>query len=176
MRRLVVALGAMLLGGGAWGMPACGVLLTNVASATYRSQENWGSPGLPVAYNVTVNVLVQTPGVVTRKDATPTIQAPGGTVLFCISFSNASACASAANVVIEDVVPGNMNFAQMLTLNAPEGGVLTGAWSNNGGSSWTAVPPGAWPAKGTVNIALRWTVDLLGMGKSAYVCYRATIQ
>ena len=173
MRRFALALGAMLMAAEGWGMPACGVLLTNIAGATYRSQADWGSAPMAVEYNVTLNVLVETPNVVTKKLANPTIQAPGGTVMFCISFSNVSACASAANVVIEDVVPDNMNFVQMLTQNDPVGGAISGEWSNNGGSTWNPAP--AWPAAGTANISLRWTVDLLGMGQSAYLCFRATV-
>jgi len=148
---------------------ACGVLLTNVASATYRT--TGGAPAV-VEYNVTATVLVETPEIFVDKSGTPTLQAPGGIVTFCISFTNLSACGSAANVVVRDEVPSNMAFMSMMFVKGPAGSTPTMEWSSDD-SSWNTV--GAWPIAGSTPIFLRWSFDVVGMGKSGYICWRASV-
>lgn len=167
---LVMSAALLVPGGAAEAASACGVLLTNVASATYR---NTGGGAAAVEYNVTVNVLVETPEIFVDKSGTPSLQVPGGTVTFCISFTNLSACGSAANVVVRDELPTNMAFVNVMFVKGSAGSTVTEQWSDNGGASWNAAPP--YPIAGKTPLLLRWSFDVVGMGKSGYICWRASV-
>lgn len=158
-----------------------GTLITNVASATYKT-----TGGVPVEFdfNVTAFVLVGTPQMMIQKTGTPTMQAPGGLVTFCLTFSNQSAYGGALNFVLTDAIPDNMRFYQELFTNAPAGGTIVPSWSDDGGATWedtAGVPPngggpGRYPNAGwPFDVILRWTVDLVDTQQSGYVCYTASI-
>ena len=165
---LVLALAA----GNAAASTADGVLITNLASATYKTTSGAGQV---ITYGATVNVLVATPVVMLRKQASGTLQASGGTVTFCISYSNSGKWASAFNVVITDAMPDNMRFVNGSgnEVGPPAGSSVVSAWSTNGGGGWTS---GSTPfmAQGTP-VLLRWTVDVLGPGDSGFVCYTVSV-
>ena len=150
---------------------ADGVLLTNLAWATFKTT---AGAGTNITYGVTANVLVATPAVALRKTTSATLQAAGGYVTFCLSFSNASGLTSAVNVVVNDRIPANMAWADQFNVSIekdPPNGLIYPSWSSNN-TAWTA----GRPALGQVNVLyLRWTVDVVGPKQSGYMCYTATI-
>ena len=149
-----------------------GTLITNLASATFKDKTGVMRE---ISYGATSWVLVATPSIMLSKMATPTIAVSGGTVTFCITFSNASSLTSAVNVVISDKVPDNVRFDNVRLENDPAGGIITPSWSTNNAAPWTT----NWPpvAQGPVNsLFLRWTTDVMGPRQSAIVCYSVTIQ
>lgn len=177
-------LGALVPAQPGHAMTADGALITNVASATYRGTFAFGGPTLEVDYNVTVVVLVTTPQMMIQKTGTPTMQAPGGLVTFCLTFSNQSAYTSAFNFVITDAIPDNMRFYQETFTNNPAGGIIVPTWSDDGGATWNdavGVAPlgggaGRYPFSCcAVDVILRWSVDLVGIQQSGYVCYTTSI-
>ena len=159
-----------------------GSLITNLACATYTLSLGSG-PMVTISYCATSIIQVATPCLMLRKSGNTTLQAAGGTVTFCITFSNCSTWASAMNVVITDVKPDNTRFINTLpgcAVYEPEGSIVTTAWSSNGGAAWS--PGGAGyagyplpPVETWPNLILKWTVDALGPGKSGYVCYTVSI-
>ncbi len=152
-----------------------GSLITNLASATFKDKTGVMRE---ISYGATSWVLVATPSVMLLKVVSPTIAVSGGTVTFCITFSNASALTSAVNVVISDKVPDNVRFANALTENDPVGGNITPAWSTDNIAWSLAWPPGygQGPATPASSVFLRWTTDVMGPRQSAIVCYSVTIQ
>jgi len=171
---LLVLAASVLTARGAWAATADGVLITNHASATYKMTSGTGQV---ISYGATVTVMVATPAVMLKKVAGPTMQASGGTVTFCISFSNSGGLASAFDVTITDAMPDNMRFAAG-TGNAswdPAGGVVYWAWSTNGGAGWT-MGGTAMPTNGQATpLLLRWQVDVLSPRASGFVCYTASV-
>lgn len=170
---LFACLAAVLAGGVASASTADGVLITNLAGATYKTTSGAGQS---ISYGATVNVLVATPVVMLRKEASGTLQASGGTVTFCISYSNSGRWASAFNVVITDAMPDNMRFVNGTGNweSPPAGSSVTRAWSTNGGAGWTSTGSTPNMAQGTP-VLLRWTVDVLGPNASGYVCYTVSV-
>ena len=169
---LVAALIALLLvPPSVYATTADGVLLTNLAWATFKTT---AGAGTNITYGVTANVLVATPAVALRKTTSATLQAAGGYVTFCLSFSNASGLTSAVNVVVNDRIPANMGWADQFGVsfeNDPPNGVIYPSWSSNN-TAWT----GGVPPLGQVNVLyLRWTVNVVGPKQSGYMCYTATI-
>jgi uncharacterized repeat protein (TIGR01451 family) len=147
-----------------------GACITNSASATYQFLGTAKS----ISYNATTCVCIGTPSVMLRKLASPSLQASGGIVTFCVSFSNKSVYMSAINFVITDVIPANMSFAGWgdawyIDDAAP---VVTQAYTLNAGVVWTT---GGSPVVGTT-AALRWIIPALGTGRSGVACYLATVQ
>ena len=152
---------------------ADGTLITNVASATYKMTSGTGQT---ISYGATVTVMVATPSVMLRKVASPTLQASGGTVTFCISYSNSGGRASAFDVTITDAMPDNMKFiagAGNADWGTSDGdGVVYAVWSTNGGGGWTAGTPAN--AQGGP-VLLRWTIDVLSPKASGMVCYTVSV-
>lgn len=161
-----------------------GALITNLACATYTLNRGTG-PMVTISYCATAVVQVATPCVMLRKSGNTTIQAAGGTVTFCITFSNCSDWASAMNVVVTDVVPVNTRFVSTPAnlVWEPEGSTMTTAWSSNGGTTWMSGPSAVGPTYGYPvspvetwpDVRLKWTIDALGPGASGYVCYTVSI-
>jgi len=164
--RMAAVAAALLWGAAAGAATGDGVLLTNFASATYQ---NTAGNAYEIAYAVTETVLVATPATLIRKDANPTMQAAGGTVTFCITFSNTSAFASAVNVTVSDKVPDNMRWVGWGTLWNPGGGAPTTAYAA-APPAWTDGTP---PAAG--QYYLRWTMNVVGPRRSGIVCFLATV-
>ena len=119
-------------------------------------------------------VIVANPVAVLWKTASTTVQAPGGTVTFCVSFDNQSDCASAFNVVITDKVPDNMTFKAIELFNEPWDGRIFPTWGNALAGPWTAgnPPTGQGPIG---SLYLRWSVPMQGMWCSGIVCYTVTV-
>jgi len=183
--RALLAMGAvvaMVLGmaGGASAMTAaCGVVLTNVASATFSINYDLSS-GVGTNANGTAMVVIQNPQVNFWKTADTTTQAPGGVVTFCVSFWNVSACASAMALTITDKVPDNMRFGTAVLANEPPGGVIYGSWATALAGPWTdfvaGSPPSPPTGQGPVGgVYLRWAIPSAGINGSAAVCYSVTI-
>ena len=155
-------------------MTAEGTLITNLASAT----ANPTTAGIPqlvtgvITYGVTATVGVANPTVMLNKTATPTIQATGGVVTFCITFSNSSDYVSAFNIVIRDIAPNNMGFVDWWTQWVDDPSAIPNPpdYSYNAGTLWTT----GTPIVGRT-VAARWSVPALGPGRSGYVCYRASV-
>ncbi len=147
--------------------------ITNFASATYQ---NSSLDGYIVSYAVTARVQAATPGVITGKTATPTIQGSGGQVTFCITFQNLSYCASAFNVMIHDRVPDGMNYNSGFALASwtSSGGVPSPYWNLNGTPTWNAGTPTP-PANGSATYYLRWVFDQLDPRESGVVCFQASV-
>lgn len=173
----------LLLAGLATGLPRAagattsdGTLITNLASATFRDN---GGIQREISYGATSWVLVATPVIMMGKNASPTLASSGGTVTFCITFSNASGLTSAVNLVIADHVPDYVRFQNDVAINDPAGGSVTPAWSTDNVNWSLAWPPGmgqgptsAGPGTG---VFLRWTVDVVGPKRTGFVCYSVTI-
>jgi uncharacterized repeat protein (TIGR01451 family) len=162
----------LLLGSPVRAATADGTLITNVASASYR---NTGGVYTPISYGATVTVIVATPSVMLRKVASPTLQASGGTVTFCISYSNSGGLASAFDVTITDAMPDNMKFAvgagNWDTGTSDGLGTVTGTWSTNGTTWGAGLPPNAQGGP----VLLRWTIDVLSPKASGYACYTVSV-
>jgi uncharacterized repeat protein (TIGR01451 family) len=111
-----------------------------------------------------------------KKTASPTMQASGGVVTFCITYSNSGAWASAFDVTITDVMPDNMKFIAGGNTDggtSDGAGTVYGAWSTNGGTNWTS---GTWPNNGQAGpVSLRWQVDVLSPKASGFVCYTVSV-
>lgn len=141
-------------------MAADGTLITNYCTATYGGPGGTQSysPLYTVSYLATQNVLVSCPVVSLMKVATPTIQSAAGIVTFQIWIANTSVQASAFNVVVSDMLPDNMTYANTLTFwwNGTAPGVTNAVSANN--TAWqTGVPV---VGQGSPYY-LRWTLDKL---------------
>jgi len=176
-----VALG-LLASRSAVAATADGTLITNLASATF-TQNLLSGPAVTISYGATSYVIVATPCVMLRKAGNTTIQAAGGTVTFCITFSNCSDWASAMNVVVTDAVPTNCRFVStpVNQVWSPDGSNVTTAWTSNG-ALWNSAPAVSplWgfptsPIETYPSVILKWTVDALGPGASGYICYTVSI-
>ena len=154
-----------------------GALLTNIASASY-----WKTDGSPrtVTFNATFAVFVKTPNVMMKKTAFPSMQAAGGVVYFCITFSNHSRYTTAFNLVMTDQLPVNMSYvghdpARDHEYVADPTAVLTPSFTLDGGATWT---DGAWLTNGQEggpNVRMRWTINELGPGRSGLLCFLAKV-
>jgi len=152
-------------------MASDGALITNIVSATYGGS---GGPSIQytVSYRATANVLVSCPIVSLAKVAIPTVQAAAGTVTFQVWVSNTSAQASAFGLVITDMLPNNLTYANTLTFwwngTAP---AVTNAVSANNIAWQNGVPV---VGQGSPYY-LRWTIDKLAPGRSGFIQYLATV-
>jgi len=179
MRRLsipailaTVAVAALLLAGRASALTMGGSLLTNSVTVTFGSNPA-GSVQFLVSYNSSASVLINSPTIIVSKIATPTLQTAGQVVVFRVWVANTSPYFSAFNVAVIDRLPDNMEWA----------GAASAYWTNMPAPVWTegsaagyAGPYGATPGAGQdFPYYLRWTLDLLGPGKSGYVEFQARI-
>ncbi len=183
MRKWVVTIGGLCLmltlGRAAPATTATdGTLITNVASGSYQSAAGvqfW------ISYAVTAWVLVSNPCVAMTKIATPTAQSSGGNVTFQLCVMNCSASSSSFNVIVTDQLPAWM------AMNAG-GAVLGSPWTyytTTGSLGWiptnSSLYSGApWnanlPANGqAAPWYLRFSLDILGIGKSACVGFVASV-
>jgi len=180
---IIIALLAVAMAGRAQAMTSDGVLITNMASASYWSAD--GAKYSPT-YGVTANVLVSNPAISLTKSASPSMQCSGGTVTFCIYAINTSAISSSFNIVVEDWLPidsvyqNGMSFIiGSRTVWNPQAVTITP------GFSWYVVGPGwrTWypptDADGDPDLIgqyyIRWAISTIGPGKSVMLCYKASV-
>ena len=173
-RLATVAVAALLLlPGRAPALTMCGSMLTNSISVTFGSNPA-GSVQFAVSYNTTANVLINCPVISVAKVATPTLQTAGQVVTFRISVSNTSPYFSAFNVAVIDRLPDNMEWAGVATIywaNMP----VAPVWTEGSANAYPG-PYGATPASGQdFPYYLRWTLDILGPGRSGYLEFQARI-
>ena len=175
MRRLClpVLLTALFLPARAPALTMCGAMLTNTVSATFGSNPT-GTVPFTVSYNSSTSVIINCPAITVNKTATPTLQTAGQTVVFRVWVANTSPWFSAFNVAVIDRLPDNMEWA----------GVATGYWTNMPAPVWTegssAVYAGPYavapPTSGQdYPYFMRWTLNILGPGKSGFVEFQARI-
>ena len=149
---------------------ADGTLITNVACATYMAP---GGQGFAVTYCATQWVLVANPCLALQKLATPTLQSSGGTVTFTLWVVNCSCTNSAFNVQVTDRLPDNMGYVAPSWANWPNGG---GTWYQSyGGAAAGPFTAGAAPNGQGAPDYLRYALDMLGVCKSAFVTFQATV-
>jgi uncharacterized repeat protein (TIGR01451 family) len=171
--RLPALLIALAVAGQAHAVTMCGAMLTNTVSATFGSNTA-GSVPFTVSYNSSTSVMINCPVITVAKTATPTLQTAGQTVVFRVWVANTSPWFSAFNVAVIDRLPDNMEWA----------GVATSYWTNMPAPVWTegssATYPGPYagaaPASGQdYPYYMRWTVNIIGPGKSGFVEFQARI-
>lgn len=166
-----------------------GSLLTNVVMASFWASDN--TVAYRPTYNSTANVYVVNPSLQLRKVSNPMMQCSGGTVTFCIYVINTAQFSSAFNVVVEDIMPGDNNYA---TPSASGWGFAyvnggRSEWNPQGagisyGHRWTNVtpPPDIWTgavdgiADGMVGIYyIRWAISVVGPSRIMMVCFKARV-
>lgn len=159
---------------------ADGVLITNVACATYGSVA--AGCDFTATYCVTATVLVVNPNIQISKSASPSIECSGSTVTFCIWVANASAYTSAFNVHVEDIIPGTSGVmayvqGQSNWITGTAGAALTVGYG--GRPPFNAFFTQYWgtemSAGQTGPYAIRWVLSVIGPGKSAMLCWKASI-
>jgi uncharacterized repeat protein (TIGR01451 family) len=171
----------LLLGAGSVrAATADGTLITNVACMTYGSIMS--NCNFTATYCVTATVLVVNPNIQINKSASPSIECSGSTVTFCIWVANASAYTSAFNVHVIDIIPGS---AGVMAYIQGQNNWVTGTAGATVTLGYGAQPPWngflyqQWaaecPAGQTGPYGLRWVVSLIGPGKSALLCWKASI-
>jgi len=169
----------------AWTMAADGALLTNAVSATYHGPAGFPDlacptcPQYPVTYSASSNVLISCPVVVLQKSVTPTVEGAGGTVTYRLWAINDSINASAFNFVMTDRLQNWLSFAGP----TPAMVVVSPVWTDWFGNSWAAASSadgttytaGA-PAIGQAGLYyLRWSLGVLGPGKSGFIEFMAKV-
>lgn len=168
-------LGAALFCGGAKAATVEGTLILNEVSATL-----WPYIGVPsgtVSFSATAYVQVCTPSISLDKRANSTVQSAGGVVTFCINIANNSNCTSAFSLIVSDWLPDNMAYVNTDRMWVDGGTVGYGYWLPD------VMPPvGLWfwpnskPAPGTTgNVELFWWIDMVGIGRTGYVCFQASV-
>jgi len=172
--RVILATAALMLAGGrAQALTSCGALLTNSISATFGSTPA-GNVQFLISYASTATVKIDCPQIAVTKIATPTLQAAGQVVVFRVWIANTSPTFSAFNVAVIDRLPDNMEWA----------GIATAYWTNMPAPVWLPFNAAAYPGPYNAGAPtagqdapwyLRWTLDLLGPGKSGYVEFQARI-
>ena len=164
-------LALLIMAGRAQAVTMCGSLLTNTVSATFGSAPA-GTVPFTVSYNTSATVLINCPIIIVSKTATPTLQTAGQTVVFRIWVANTSPYFSAFNVAVIDRLPDNMEWESGYTYwtNMP-----APVWAS-GWASGYAGPYAGTPLLGQdPSCYMRWTLDLLGPGKSGFVEFTARI-
>ncbi|MEK7477643.1 MAG: hypothetical protein AAB152_18645 [Candidatus Coatesbacteria bacterium] len=177
-----VAIAAILAGGtgSAVAATAEGTLITGVLCMTYGSV----NPGVQysASYCVTGVALVANPQILATKIATPSIESSGATLTYCIWVSNVSAFTSAFNVHVIDIIPGSSGVmayvqGQENWITATPGATVTFGYGSQ--PPWNAFRTLYWgsecPAGQTGPYGIRWVVSLIGPGKSALLCWKASI-
>jgi len=170
----------LLLGAGSVrAATADGTLITNVACMTYGSIMS--NCNFTATYCVTATVLVVNPNIQINKSASPSIECSGSTVTFCIWVANASAYTSAFNVHVIDIIPGSSGVmayqqGQNNWITGTAGATVTlgygmqPPWNAFLNRYWAECPQGQSGPYG-----IRWIVSLIGPGKSALLCWKASI-
>jgi len=171
----LVAIGMAISPGSASAATADGTLITNVACATFSANPA-GTAGYAVSYCATATVLIRNPCIALQKIANPTAQASGGDVTFTLWVVNCSPTSSAWNILVTDRMPDNTAYENPSFVSWP-GNATPGVWQANYSSNnttWSALgtQPGA--AQGAPYY-LRYTLDILGPGKSAFASFQVTI-
>ena len=170
----------MLMARVAGAATADGTLITNVACMTYGSVTV--DCNFTASYCVTATVLVVNPNIQINKSASPSIECSGSTVTFCIWVANASAYTSAFNVHVIDIIPGSsgvMSYVQgqLNWVTGTAGGAVTLGYGSQ--PPWNGFLYQQWgvecPAGQTGPYGIRWVVSLIGPGKSALLCWKASI-
>ena len=159
----------------AYGLATSGVLLTNTVMFTFSTASNPAVPYILGTYLATGEVLVQNPLIVPIKTATPTLQAAGSEITFRVCVQNASATASAFNVMVNDRLPDNMEGAGVVTTywnNSVPAGVWTETYSSVFPGPYAAGAPGAGQ---DAPYYMRWNLGWLGPMRSGCVEFRARI-
>jgi uncharacterized repeat protein (TIGR01451 family) len=170
MKRLVPALLSACILAAFAGRAAAGTtdgtLITNIAAGTFSGASG---VGFRVSYQVTAWVYVQNPAVWIWKTASPTLQAPGGDVVFTACVKNQNAMVSAFNVTVTDALPVGFEF-RAAGNTWPAGWVITNA--NGLAGPWAA----GWPAVGQEPAwFLRWTMPVVGPSASGCVEFTARV-
>jgi len=147
-----------------------GVVITNIASATFMSPR--GS-GFSLTYVVTETVLVMNPAMALTKSVSPVVQASGGEATFVLSVRNLSAGSSAFNVTITDRLPVNMEYVNPSFVGWP--GISGGSWA-----AWYSYDNMAWipgePADGQpAPLYIRWILNLIGPNASGLIEFKARV-
>lgn len=174
------------------GMPTAGTLLTNFASATYNlpgganvkgeeqagySPSNW--PNSATAWVIitdqpTLCLALRKSAIDCTSNATITSQFPGSSVCFQISFSNCGNY-SGYSVMVTDIMPANLTKQ-----NGPPGAVWwQGPGPNSVTTTWATTLLGPWYSTGNAGqvgpMYMRWLLNRVGMHKTGYIRYQATI-
>lgn len=159
----------------AWSMAADGVLLTNTVSASHHGLGGFRDAACPtcplyeISYLASANILISCPIISLLKIAAPTREGAGGTITYRLWAVNDSLEASAFNFTMTDVLPVYMSFVAM----NPSWPALP--WFTSSSVDNITFTPGAPPGGQDGTYYLRWTIDQLGPGLSAYVEFQAVI-
>ena len=107
--------------------------------------------------------------------ANPTVQASGGAVTFTLWVVNCSPTSSAWNILVTDRLPDNTYYDPGTFVSWP-GNATPGVWdpsysSNN--TTWSGVGQPALPQGAPYY--LRYTLNILGPGKSAFASFQVVI-
>jgi uncharacterized repeat protein (TIGR01451 family) len=170
----LVAIGLMSVSPGkSFAATADGALITNVACATFSSNQA-GTQGFAVSYCATVAIIVQNPCIALQKVANPTVQASGGLVTFTLWVVNCSCTSSAWNITVTDRMPDNTAYEPGTFLSWPGNatpGVWTPSYSSNN-TTWAGPQP---VSPQGAPYYLRYTLDVLGPCKSAFARFSVEI-
>ncbi len=171
--RIIAAIFAVLAAAPAGATTADGALLTNTVSATV--QPYIGVPTGTVTYSSYATVMVCTPTISLYKRASMTILGAGGTVEFCIEVRNQSSCASAFNLRVSDRLPADLSYLPGFKRYWINGASSIVDWF------WIDVPgiwvgPNSTPNADVVAPLMAWEIDMVAMGGTGYICYRATVR
>jgi hypothetical protein len=186
MTRRLLVVGLFVLGMGASRARALatsdGTLITNVATATFGSMATlptvgWGGVNFEVSYAATQTVLVATPTIALQKTSQPSIECSGGTITFCIWAVNLSTQTSAFNVYVQDRYPPLVGYVvgQQTWALGTVGGTIFTNWGNGPAQRFPGEPPAGMDAASAAGYYLRWTINTIGPGKSALMCYKAAL-
>jgi len=168
------ALGLLMVSGRSFAATADGALITNVACATFSSNQA-GTQGFAVSYCATATVLIQNPCVALQKIANPTVQASGGAVTFTLWVVNCSATSSAWNVTVTDRLPDNTEYSNPSFVSWA-GLVTPGVWTPSYASTLAAAWANGSPGDGQdAPYYLRFTLDVLGPSRSAFARFSVDI-
>jgi uncharacterized repeat protein (TIGR01451 family) len=161
-------------------MTADGTVITNMCSITFMSA--YGGT-YAVSYSMTAQAIVMGPGpLLVGKTVSPTSMGAGGTLTYCISITNADPVDSAFNVHVIDIIPG---VSGVMAYVPGQDNWVTGTAGATVKLGYGAQPPWngflyqQWnaecPAGQTGPYGIRWVVSMIGPGKSALVCWKASL-
>lgn len=152
---------------------ADGGLLENAVAANVDPYV--GVPSGTVTYSATATVMVCTPTISLYKRASMTVVGAGGTLEFCIEIRNMSNCASAFNLHLSDRLPPDLSYVSLSKRYWVDGAsaIVDWVWIDS---------PGIWlgpyqtPSPTMVNPLMAWDIDMVAMGGTGYICYKATVR
>ncbi len=151
---------------------AWGTLITNVATITMMS----GFPdfvGYSVSFNMTCTVLiVGGPCITAQKIVSPPATESGQALNYRIWIINCSPLISAFNITVNDRLPDNaMMWQDLGNWDGGSGGTFSKSNSANS-ITWSS----GMPATGQgAPYYIRWVLNLLGPGRSAFVEFSAKV-